>query len=110
MKKFEKHRRCWKPKISKFAECDGGEAAGSSSAASGGEIGVGSSDVLGSNCNHVENGYFSDGCFHKPSKCKVPFYRWAEPANGGSKRKKNKHGKPKKTPYEKDMKIVHDDF
>lgn len=115
MKKIEKRRRCWKPKTSSFDECDGsgiaigGEGGGEAAVGTvaSGESSTSSGDVLGVDCDHVKNGYFSDGCFHKPSRCEVPFYRWSEPANGGSKRKKTKNRKPKKTPYEKNMKVVY---
>lgn len=65
--------------------------------------GIGANDVLG-HCDHKSDGYLGgsgpEGCFHVPSKCKVPFRR--DICNGGSKKKK------KKTPYEVGMKVVTD--
>lgn len=81
--------------------------------AAGGEVGgdvvapgagIGANDVLG-HCDHKSDGYLGGGdvagCFHIPSKCKVPFRR--EPCYGGSKR-----GKKKRTPYEVGMKVLTD--
>ena len=91
----------------------GGAAAGSDAgggAVAGGDVssasGISSSDVLGDGCNHCKDGYFCDGCFHKPCPMPFPFYRWSAPANGGSKRKKTKKGKKKKYAYEKGMKVI----
>ena len=97
-------------------ECDGGATAGGAAAGgSGGDAGaisggdgIASTDVLGS-CDHGSGGFLGPGCFHVPSKCAVPFHRW-EICNGGSKRKKTKKGKLKKTPYEKNMKVVYSMF
>lgn len=81
----------------------GGVAAGGDASAGG----ISSSDVLGDGCNHCKDGYFCDGCFHKPCPMPFPFYRWSAPANGGSKRKKTKKGKKKKRyAYEKGMKFI----
>ena len=105
-------------------ECDGGGAAGGDAggggAAVGGDAGAAAAsldsgdtsgemagtstaEVLGT--NEPGKGFFGKDNFYIPSRVKVPLYRW-EVANGGSKRKKGKNGKPKKTPYEKDMKVV----
>lgn len=91
-------------------ECDGAAAGGDvgGAAVGGGEAGISSSDVLGS-CDHANTGFLGPGCFHVPSKCAVPFHRW-EICNGGSKRKKTKKGKIKRTPYEKNMKVVYSMF
>lgn len=97
-------------------ECDGGAAAGGAAAGgSGGDAGatsggdgIASTDVLGS-CDHSSGGFLGPGCFHVPSKCAVPFHRW-EICNGGSKRKRTKKGKLKRTPYEKNMKVVYSMF
>lgn len=118
-------RRDWRPK--KVAECDGGGAGGSGGgAAGGGDAGaaagavgadagavsvaadnaISNTEVLGK-CDHSHGGYLGPGCFHIPSRCAVPFHRW-EIGNGGSKRKKTKRGKDKKTPYEVGMKVVYD--
>lgn len=93
----------------------GGDASSASGAADAGgavgdSIGTTSGEVLG-NCDHNDNfdGFFGKGCFHIPSRVRTPFHRW-EIANGGSRRKKDKNGKPKKTPYEKGMKVVVDMF
>lgn len=79
----------------------GGEAGGDVVAPS---AGIGANDVLG-HCDHKSDGYLGGGdvagCFHIPSKCKVPFRR--EPCYGGSKR-----GKKKRTPYEAGMKVLTD--
>ena len=113
-------------KLNSIDECDGGAAVGGADGGAaigdsgavsvdGGEIaptdvsGIKNADVLG-HCNHEKGeGYFGPGCFHIPSKVKVPFHRW-EIGNGGSKRKKNKKGKDKKYEYEKGMKVVVDMF
>lgn len=79
----------------------GGEAGGDVVAPG---TGIGANDVLG-HCDHKSDGYLGGGdvagCFHIPSKCKVPFRR--EPCYGGSKR-----GKKKRTPYEAGMKVLTD--
>lgn len=114
-------RKCYRPNSKKVAECDGGAVGGGGDAggapiASGGlgaegtapviDNATSSTEVLGK-CDHSHGGYFGHGCFHVPFKCSVPFHRW-EVGNGGSKRKKDKKGKPKKTPYEHGMKVVYD--
>lgn len=68
--------------------------------------GISTSDVLGDGCSHCKDGYFYDGCFHKPCPMPFPFYRWSAPANDGSKRKKTKKGKKKKFSYQKGMKVI----
>lgn len=107
-------RKCYRPPA-RIAECDGGggaagAAGGDGGGAAGGEAAsaVGSADVLGS-CDHSDGGYMGDGCFHTGAKCEVPFHRW-EIGNGGSIRKKDKNGKPKKTPYERGIKVVYDNI
>lgn len=102
-----------------LAECDGGACAGGDAggAVAGGDAGVAAdvgdiagemagtttAEVLGT--NKPGEGYFGKGNFYIPSKVKTPLHRW-ELANGGSKRKKGKNGKPKKYDYEKGMKVV----
>lgn len=98
-------------------ECDGGGDAGGAvggdaGGAVGGDVaidfdGTSVEDVLGK--NEPGKGYMGPGNFYIPSKVKVPFHRY-EIANGGSKRKKNKKGKPKKYSYEQGMKVVVDMF
>lgn len=85
----------------------GGDAGGAVADVSGGDAatGITTGEVLG-NCDYHKDGYLGPGCFHIPSRAKVPFSRWAGCAYGGSKRKKDKKGKPKQTPYEKGMKTV----
>lgn len=110
----------WNKRLAgKIDECDGGGAgaggagAGDAGGAIGGDAGAASvgepvgttnAEVLG-NCDHCHDGYLCPGCFHAPSKVKVPLYRW-QVANGGSKRKKDKKGKDKHYAYEKGMKVV----
>ena len=96
-------------------ECDGGAAggdAGAAIAANAGDIagemnGITTAEVLGT--NEPGKGFFGKDNFYIPSKIAHPLYRW-EIANGGSKRKKDKNGKPKKYAYEKGMKVVVDMF
>lgn len=101
-------------------ECDAGAAGGDA----GGGVGAGdagatadagdsaadftgitTTEVLGK--NEPGQGFFGKDNFYIPSRVIVPMYRW-EIANGGSRRKKDKNGKLKKTPYEKGMKVVVD--
>lgn len=56
--------------------------------------GLGTSDILGKNCNHKKDGYMGKKCNHLPKPMKL--------STDGSIRKK------KKTPYEKNMKILSD--
>lgn len=84
----------------------GGDAGGAAAGGDASAGGMSSSDVLGDGCDHCKDGYFCDGCFHKPCPMPFPFYRWSTPANGGSKRKKTKKGKKKKYSYEKGMKVI----
>lgn len=82
----------------------GGAIAGDDASFSGG---ISSPDVLGDTCDHCKDGYFHDGCFHKPCPMPFPFYRWGVPANCNHKRKKAKSGKRKKKhSYEKGMKVI----
>ena len=99
-------------------ECDGGGAgAGDAGGASAGDAGAAAdagdiagemagtsvTDVLGK--FEPGKGVMGVGNFMVPVKVKHPLHRW-EIANGGSKRKKGKNGKPKKYEYEKGMKVV----
>ena len=98
-------------------ECDGGGAAtgggdaggaGAADGAASGDVaaemnGTSTADVLGT-CKPGE-GYMGKDNFYIPARAKVPLHRW-EAANGGSRRKKGKNGKPKKYEYEKDAKVV----
>ena len=103
-------------------ECDGAAAGGDAGGAvAGGDAGVAadsgdvagemagttSAEVLG--VNEPGKGFFGKGNFYIPARAKCPMHRW-EIANGGSKRKKTKSGKPKKYAYEKGMKVVVDMF
>lgn len=97
-------------------ECDGGAVGGDAGGAAAGAASCGdagdaagemagttSAEVLGT--NEPGKGFFGAGNFYIPARAKHPLRRW-ECAYGGSKRKKGKNGKPMKTPYEKDMKVV----
>lgn len=89
-------------KVFEDAMVAGGDAGGGDVVAP--STGIGANDVLG-HCDHKSDGYFSGdpaGCFHIPSKCKVPFKRY-EICNGGGKKKKKK-----KTFYDKGMQIIVD--
>ena len=104
-------------------ECDGGAAVGgdaggasiggdAGAVANAGDVagemaGTTSAEVLGT--NEPGKGFFGKGNFYIPARAKFPMHRW-EIANGGSKRKKGKNGKPKKYAYEKGMKVVVDMF
>lgn len=99
--------RNWRRPV--IQECDGGAAAAPAGDAGGAQAAPAApaegpmtttGDVLGK-CDHVKDGYMGDGCFHIPSKAKVPLHRF-EIANGGSVCK----NKRKKTAYEKGMKVV----
>lgn len=84
------------------AAAAGGEAGADSSGGIVAPSGVSADDVLG-HCDHKKDGYLGGdpaGCFHIPSKCKVPFKRY-EICNGGGKKKK-------KTFYDKGMQIIVD--
>lgn len=84
------------------AAAAGGEAGADSSGGIVSPSGVSADDVLG-HCDHKNDGYLGGdpaGCFHIPSKCKVPFKRY-EICNGGGKKKK-------KTFYDKGMQIIVD--
>ena len=99
-------------------ECDGGDAGtgascDASAVASDGVdtaaemVGTTTTDVLGT--YEPGKGFMGKDNFYIPAKAKVPLHRW-EIANGGSKRKKGKNGKPKKYEYEKGTKVVVDMF
>lgn len=106
-------------KVAKYTvfECDGaGDAGGDAGGATGGDAGAAdagdtagemtgtsTADVLGT--FDPKKGVMGVGNFMVPAKVKVPLHRW-EVCNGGSKRKKDKKGRPMKTPYEKGMKVV----
>lgn len=87
-------------KVFEDAMVAGGDAGGGDGVAP--SAGIGANDVLG-HCDHKSDGYLGGdpaGCFHIPSKCKVPFKRY-EICNGGGKKKK-------KTFYDKGMQIITD--
>lgn len=81
----------------------GGAAVGDVGDAAGEMAGTSTAEVLGT--NEPGKGFFGKDNFYIPARARFPISRF-EIANGGSKRKKNKKGKPKKTPYEKNMKVV----
>lgn len=68
------------------------------------QVGIDTTQVLGK-CDHKKDGYMSKGCFHLPGRVKTPLHR-LEIANGGSKRKKGKNGKPKRYAHEKGMRVI----
>lgn len=108
-----------------FNECDSGAVGGAggdvggataigdgATTADAGDIagemaGTSVTDVLGK--YEPGKGVMGVGNFMIPARVKHPLHRW-EIANGGSKRKKGKNGKPKKYEYEKGMKVVVDMF
>ena len=112
-----------KEHFAKVDECDGGGAAGGDAggAAAGGDAGAGAAasadagdiagEMAGTSTTDVlgkfepSKGVMGANNFIVPAKAVVPLHR-LEIGNGGSVRKKGKNGKPKKTPYEKGMKVV----
>lgn len=112
-----------KDHFAKVDECDGGGAAGGDvgGAAAGGDAGAGAAasadagdiagEMAGTSTTDVlgkfepSKGVMGANNFMVPAMAIAPLHRW-EIGNGGSVRKKGKNGKPKKTPYEKGMKVV----